>query len=605
MNVQQLLVADLLLVVLSAAGWIGAGVTGAMGRGRLSRALVGSAAALTLARTGVVAVLAGHGWWFVQEKVVLAVPLVVAALAVSRGSVRFFAAGYASAAGLAIGYPVEASDALIAVAVVGIAGLVTWRVVRPEPDGRFLVRGLAIAAVLGLIGVGVAFVPPARVDAGGGPVRTDTHLRSVAELRGPQAPAAGGAVRRYDLAARQATVTLASGRQVNAWTYNGQVPGPALTATEGDLVEVRLTNVDITDGVTLHWHGYDVANAEDGAPGVTQDAVLPGQEHVYRFLADQVGTYWYHTHQVSNIGVRMGLFGTLIVTPRSLVAGVELAVPVHTLDGTVVIGLNDGVEAREVAAGAPVRLRLINTDSTPHRFTLAGTGFRLVAVDGNDLNEPGEVRDVALRLAAGGRYDVAFTMPSGPVALLIDDDPAIGVRFGPDGRSLTPSTAAWPSTTAWPELELTSYGRPRETPFTGRFDRDFTLVLDRGLALVDGVPAYAHTINGFAHPRVPAQHVRLGDAVRFTVVNRGMETHPWHLHGHRVLVLAKDGRAVSGSPLWMDSFDVRPGEVWQVALRADNPGVWMNHCHNLSHADQGMVSHLSYEGVSTSAHGDH
>ncbi len=605
MNVQQLLVADLLLVVLSAAGWIGAGVTGAMGRGRLARALVGSAAALTLARTGVVAVLAGHGWWFVQEKVVLAVPLVVAALAVSRGSVRFFAAGYASAAGLAIGYPVEASDALIAVAVVGIAGLVTWRVVRPEPDGRFLVRGLAIAAVLGLIGVGVAFVPPARVDAGGGPVRTDTHLRSVAELRGPQAPAAGGAVRRYDLAARQATVTLASGRQVNAWTYNGQVPGPALTATEGDLVEVRLTNVDITDGVTLHWHGYDVANAEDGAPGVTQDAVLPGQEHVYRFLADQVGTYWYHTHQVSNIGVRMGLFGTLIVTPRSLVAGVELAVPVHTLDGTVVIGLNDGVEAREVAAGAPVRLRLINTDSTPHRFTLAGTGFRLVAVDGNDLNEPGEVRDVALRLAAGGRYDVAFTMPSGPVALLIDDDPAIGVRFGPDGRSLTPSTAAWPSTTAWPELELTSYGRPRETPFTGRFDRDFTLVLDRGLALVDGVPAYAHTINGFAHPRVPAQHVRLGDAVRFTVVNRGMETHPWHLHGHRVLVLAKDGRAVSGSPLWMDSFDVRPGEVWQVALRADNPGVWMNHCHNLSHADQGMVSHLSYEGVSTSAHGDH
>jgi FtsP/CotA-like multicopper oxidase with cupredoxin domain len=95
--------------------------------------------------------------------------------------------------------------------------------------------------------------------------------------------------------------------------------------------------------------------------------------------------------------------------------------------------------------------------------------------------------------------------------------------------------------------------------------------------------------------------VRQGDLVRFTIVNRSQDIHPWHLHGH--LVLSRDGEAPTGSPLWLDTFDVRPGEVWQVAFRADNPGLWMNHCHNLAHADQGMALHLAYVGVVSPYHG--
>jgi FtsP/CotA-like multicopper oxidase with cupredoxin domain len=72
-----------------------------------------------------------------------------------------------------------------------------------------------------------------------------------------------------------------------------------------------------------------------------------------------------------------------------------------------------------------------------------------------------------------------------------------------------------------------------------------------------------------------------------------------------VLVLSRNGKAVTGSPLWLDTFDVRPGEVWKVAFRADNPGVWMNHCHNLGHAAAGMALHLEYDGVTTPFHGSH
>ena len=106
-------------------------------------------------------------------------------------------------------------------------------------------------------------------------------------------------------------------------------------------------------------------------------------------------------------------------------------------------------------------------------------------------------------------------------------------------------------------------------------------------------------MNGQVHPFVPPIPVREGDLLRLTVANRSGETHPMHPHGHRVLGEPRNGEPVRGSPLWLDTFDVQPGEVWTVLLRAENPGIRMSHCHNLNHATQGMVVHLSYEGVST------
>jgi FtsP/CotA-like multicopper oxidase with cupredoxin domain len=341
--------------------------------------------------------------------------------------------------------------------------------------------------------------------------------------------------------------------------------------------------------------------------------VAPGEEFVYRFRADQVGTYWYHTHQASHLGVRRGLYGTLVVTPPgqqvdNVEPQLDLTLPVHTFDGTVVLADQDRRAEHTAAAGTGVRLRLINTDSDPHRFTLAGTPFRVTAVDGRDLNQPGELRDAGLRLPAGGRYDLVFVMPDTPVALVIDNDHTGGLRMRPDDHvGIAGEDAAVEDSSGWPELDLLRYGTPAAVPFDagGRADRHFTMVLDRGVAMVDGRPAYAQTVNGRGHPSIPDQLVAEGDLVRFTVVNRSLETHPWHLHGHPVLILSRKGTPSSGSPLWMDTFDVRPGEVWEVAFRASNPGIWMNHCHNLPHADQGMMLRLRYDGVTTPFHGLH
>lgn len=640
MTTGSLLVLDLLAGVLVAAAWLATGVVAALGHPRLAAVLFLGAATATLIQVATAVALAGAGWWFVQDRLTFRLPLVVvaalgagglAAPVLSRGArrgyggapgrpcrlparalVALLTAGYAGVAGTGVtylvGYPLTVGVALLAVALVGLATLVTWRVLVPA-GARFRNWVAAAVAAVAVLGVGLSFPPLPQFDLGGGAAAgTDQGAGevSVDTLRGPDRPAPGGEVRRHTLTAQRTAVALASGRRVDAWTYNGQVPGPAITATEGDLIEVRQRNRDIPDGVTLHWHGYDVPAGEDGAPGLTQDPVLPGEEFTYRFRADQVGTYWYHTHQVSHTGVRKGLFGTLVVTPRQPrdAPGTDLTLPVHTFEGTTVIGDRDRPDPRQVVPGTPVRLRLINTDSTPHRFALAGTPYTLVAIDGRDLHRPGEVRDVALRLPAGGRYDLAFTMPGTPVALLVDDDPAgAGVRLVPGSDE----DATVPETSGWAELDPLRYGRPAATgiDLAAGVDRDFTLVLDRGLALVDGTPAYAHTVNGLGHPSIPTLLVSEGDLVRLTVVNRSLATHPWHLHGQAVLVLARDGQAPTGSPLWLDTFDVRPGEVWQVAFRATNPGWWANHCHNLPHADQGMMLSLAYDGVTTPYHRHH
>ncbi len=642
MTTSGLLAIDLLVAVVTAAAWLGAGVAAVARRPRLALGLFAGALVASLGRVVSILVLAGAGWWFVQDRVTVAGPLLVVAGVVAavlagprlvtavrsgvpadpdRVAAPLFTAGYAAIVGpvvtLLFGYPATWSIGLIAAALVGVAALVTRRVGGSagsggaggsgDSGGSAPVTRAGIVAILatGLLGVWLAVLPGSDVDPGGGAAHAAAPVRAVTGLRGPTAPAPGGTIRRYTLTARTGTVTLASGRRVAAWTFNGQVPGPPITATQGDLIEVTLRNVDIGAGVTLHWHGYDVPAGDDGAPGLTQDAVKPGQEYTYRFLADQVGTYWYHTHEVSDQGVKLGLYGALVVNPRSGPApGVDLTLPVHTFAGTVSFGDQDRPIDRAVPAGTPVRLRLIDTDSTPVLFTVAGTGYRLVAVDGTDLNQPGELTRVGLRLAAGGRYDLAFTMPAGPVTLLAADKPGTGLRLHPPG---TAAPTGIDSTAGWPELDLTRYGVPAATPFDAHshVDRQFTLVLDRGLALSGAKPEYAFTVNGRAYPSVPTELVRQGDLVRMTVVNRSGDTHPWHLHGHRVLVLSRNGHPVTGSPLWMDTFDVRPGEVWQVAFRADNPGMWMNHCHNLGHAAQGMALHLGYAGVSTPFHGGH
>jgi FtsP/CotA-like multicopper oxidase with cupredoxin domain len=418
--------------------------------------------------------------------------------------------------------------------------------------------------------------------AGGGHVH-GVPIAALSERKGP-------ADVRFRLVARTRSIRLPSGHEVRALTFNGRLPGPELHVRAGELVEVTLVNRDVDEGVSIHWHGVDLPNGEDGVSGVTQDAVRPGESYVYRFRIEEPGTYWYHSHQHSAGEVERGLYGALVVAPREPRRGVDVVALAHTIGGRALLGASDREERRRVTAGTPVRLRLVNSADTVRRFAVVGTSFRVVAIDARDKPGGRPVRGETIAIPAGGRYDLAFRMPNSPVRL--------AVRSQDVGLVLDPGHGALPEPQFGPDFDPATYGTPA-APVPAHFDRHFAVNLGRRLGFFKGGMRFGWqwTINGKTFPRMPMYMLRRGETVEFSFSNNSHIAHPMHLHGHHMLVFARGGERVT--PWWSDTLEIGDGDQYDVAVVADNPGIWMFHCHNLPHAAGGLVTHVGYEGVTT------
>ena len=84
---------------------------------------------------------------------------------------------------------------------------------------------------------------------------------------------------------------------------------PTLTFTEGDTAEIMVHNL-LKENTSLHWHGVQLPNKEDGVPFLTQMPIKPNETHTYRFPVEQNGTYWYHSH--SGFQEQIGMYGSLV-----------------------------------------------------------------------------------------------------------------------------------------------------------------------------------------------------------------------------------------------------------------------------------------------------
>ncbi len=438
----------------------------------------------------------------------------------------------------------------------------------------------------------------------------------------------GAAVTSTTLTAAPATVRVA-GKSVQTWAFNGTVPGPQIRLAAGDTLKATVVN-NLPQPLSMHWHGIALRNDMDGVPGVTQQAIAPGGSFTYTFTVPDAGTYWYHPH--TGVQLDRGLYGALIVTPRS--AEKVLDIPVllddwtdglgetpdqvlarlragsgtssssgHDMGGTD-MGSNgtdtgdvaypaylangrtaDSPTEYDVKPGQKVRLRLINAGAdTAFRVAVGGSRLTVVATDGFPV-EPVTVD--TLKIAMGERYDVEVTVPPSGGVL-----PLVAVADGKTGQALAvlragdgemPMADVQPRELTGRQLKLTDlHATAADTLPTGAPDRTYRVRLTGSMTAYNwGISAPSS--GGATMP------VRAGERIRLVITNMTMMAHPIHLHGHTFQVNTGPGPGPRKDTVLVPVM----GSV-TVEFVADNPGQWMLHCHNIYHAEVGMMTMVQY-----------
>ena len=246
----------------------------------------------------------------------------------------------------------------------------------------------------------------------------------------PLTPRIEGGVKVFELEAAVIGWSILPWVRATAFAFNGQVPGPRIRVTEGDRLRLIVRNV-LREPTTVHWHGLILPNAMDGPAQITQPPIPPGGSYTYEFEAKQVGTFFYHSHLEPDRQQALGMYGALIIDPRTPAATAydkELVVelqewlvkngytfPAMPMDGmqpnffTINGKAYPATETVTLKVGERLLVRFIGSGSGfIHPMHIHGGPFTIVATDGNPVPESARVTKDTVNVGPGERFDVIW-----------------------------------------------------------------------------------------------------------------------------------------------------------------------------------------------------
>jgi FtsP/CotA-like multicopper oxidase with cupredoxin domain len=397
-------------------------------------------------------------------------------------------------------------------------------------------------------------------------------------------------------------------------------------ANTGETVSILLQN-ELSEETNIHWHGLILPENMDGHP---KDVASPGGSLQYSLpIQQRAGTYWYHPHPhgLTAKQVFMGLAGIFIVndaeeTSLNLPSG-EFEIPLiiqdkHFEGSNLDYSPNDdeimtGYLGEQIVVNgihAPVlnvasgwyRFRILN-GSTARVYNLAlsnGLPLHIIGSDGGLLKTPETVSNVML--GPGERLDVLVDLSGQTIGkefylmskkfsqYNIQGRQAFNLMKFKVDRASSVSFTLPSSLSNIPTLDHT------QAVNTRTFD---IAVMAGGEGGHGGMGR--HSINGktFDMERVD-ETVQAGSTEIWEFDNmKGDEIHPMHIHGVQFQVLHRMGgrnKVMPAEKGWKDTVLLMPGEKVKVIMTfPDYTGVFVFHCHNLEHEDDGMM--LNYRIV--------
>lgn len=103
-----------------------------------------------------------------------------------------------------------------------------------------------------------------------------------------------------------------AGKQQKMWTYGGEIPGPLVRVTQGDMVNFTLVNQKGNkQSHSIDFHASRVDVLDEFA------SVKPGKSKRFQFSADYPGVFIYHCGaDAMSEHISRGMYGVIIVDPK-------------------------------------------------------------------------------------------------------------------------------------------------------------------------------------------------------------------------------------------------------------------------------------------------
>jgi len=216
-------------------------------------------------------------------------------------------------------------------------------------------------------------------------------------------------------------------QKVKAWGYNGNTPGPTIEVFEGDRVRIIVKN-ELPEPTSIHWHGIELPNNQDGAAPETQHPIMPGEEYTYEFTLYQSGTVMYHSGYNVMRQDHMGLMGTFVIHPKSYPTPIDKDFVITLQQWAIPPGsdyLNlvtmdfnwftfNGLAAPNIPVltvqqGERVRIRFTNIVMDSHPIHLHGYIWTNVGTEGGPISPSAQIKGSTILVSAGTTRDVEFT----------------------------------------------------------------------------------------------------------------------------------------------------------------------------------------------------
>uniref|UniRef100_A0A2N9IPE6 Laccase n=1 Tax=Fagus sylvatica TaxID=28930 RepID=A0A2N9IPE6_FAGSY len=465
---------------------------------------------------------------------------------------------------------------------------------------------------------------------------------------------ASAAIVEHSFSVQNLTVRRLCNEQVIT-AVNGSLPGPTIRVREGDILVVHVFNKSPYN-ITIHWHGIFqlLSGWADGPEYVTQCPILPGNSYIYKFkITGQEGTLWWHAHSA---WLRATVHGALIIHPKS---GRSYPFPKPHKEVPILLGEwwnanvvdveNEGL----ASGGAPN-----NSDA----YTINGKPGDLYQCSQNLApGQTTDVLVTADQTV--GSYYMAATPYASAVGVLFDDTITRGIIEYEGATSATPLMPVLPATndTSTAHKFFTNLtglaGGPHWVPVPRDIDEHMFVTFGLNLApcgrewikchvvvpsnsTMSMLQAFFYDVSGvyttdfpskppvkfdYTNPNISldesliyapkatkVKKLKYNSTVEIVLQNTafvGIENHPIHLHGFNFHVLAQGFGNYDSvndqekfnlvNPQARNTIAVPVGGWAVIRFQANNPGIWLAHCHLDVHLPWGLAMAFEVENGPT------